>query len=289
MPLPSSNTAKPMVQPQIAAVTRKRASIPQPGGTGFPHYSPYSIAKEHRDGRKMDRMDMARLAEAHAATVPVAGMGRRGSSASTGSSGSAGTGGTISSNASFPQPDPVSQRQLLQTIAIGSSLGVAEGLPPALATDEGSAKDGKLGKKPFLACEFCRHRKIACGKGPTIPPEIVVPPGPRTCNQCFRRGLECQFPEASRRGLRHGKPSRRVIYGENNEYRIVDPEEEDYDDDDEDDYLYEDEEPEAKGKGKGKAKVPARPWSPIRFVPAVDTEILKELSKKGVIERGGYA
>lgn len=289
MSLPSLNATKLAVQQQIAAARKRGVSMPQPGGTGAQHYSPYMVAKEQRDGRKMD---VARLAELHAATVSAAVMARRGSSAPTGSPGSTGTGtgGLISSTALFPPPVLASQHQLPQTIAIGSSLGGAntvEESPPSLGADDGYGKDGKLGKKPFLACEFCRHRKIACGKGPTLPPHIVLPPGPRTCNQCFRRGLECQFPEASRRGLRHGKPSRRVIYGENNEYRIVDPDDEDYEDD-EDDYLDEDEEVEAKGKGKGKAKVPARPWSPIRFVPAVDTEILKELSKSGVIERGGY-
>lgn len=288
MSIQGSNTAKIALQQQIAAAARKRGvSIPPLVGASVQHYSPYMVAKEQRDGRKMD---IARLAEMHAATVSAAGMGRRGSSSSTGSSGSAGAGGLMSSTALFPPSVLVPQHQLPQTIAIGSGLGgsgILEESPQSLGADDGLGKDAKLGKKPFLACEFCRHRKIACGKGPTLPPEIVLPPGPRTCNQCFRRGLECQFPEASRRGLRHGKPSRRVIYGANNEYRIVDPEEEDYDDD-EDDYYDEVEEVDTKGKGKGKMKVPARPWSPIRFVPAVDTEILKELSKKGVIERGGY-
>ncbi|KAF9497941.1 hypothetical protein BDN71DRAFT_1342993, partial [Pleurotus eryngii] len=50
-------------------------------------------------------------------------------------------------------------------------------------------------KKPPLACLFCRGRKIACG-----------PPMPgskdRTCNQCQRRSLKCEYPLESRRGMR---------------------------------------------------------------------------------------
>ncbi|KIP01619.1 hypothetical protein PHLGIDRAFT_38235 [Phlebiopsis gigantea 11061_1 CR5-6] len=51
-------------------------------------------------------------------------------------------------------------------------------------------------KKPLtLACFFCRKRKIACGS-----PQ----PGrkDRTCNQCARRNLRCEYPVNSRRGTR---------------------------------------------------------------------------------------
>ncbi|EKM54874.1 uncharacterized protein PHACADRAFT_259035 [Phanerochaete carnosa HHB-10118-sp] len=51
-------------------------------------------------------------------------------------------------------------------------------------------------KKPLtLACFFCRKRKIACGS---------PPPGKkdRTCNQCARRNLRCEYPVNSRRGTR---------------------------------------------------------------------------------------
>jgi len=52
-----------------------------------------------------------------------------------------------------------------------------------------------LDKKPALACLFCRGRKIACG-----PPQ----PGSKdkTCNQCARRHLKCEYPLESRRGMR---------------------------------------------------------------------------------------
>ncbi|TFK44666.1 hypothetical protein BDQ12DRAFT_29583 [Crucibulum laeve] len=55
-------------------------------------------------------------------------------------------------------------------------------------------------KKPPLACLFCRGRKIACG-----------PPAPgsdeKTCNQCQRRSLKCEYPLESRRGMRKKKDS----------------------------------------------------------------------------------
>ncbi|KAF9049712.1 hypothetical protein BJ165DRAFT_1401584 [Panaeolus papilionaceus] len=55
-----------------------------------------------------------------------------------------------------------------------------------------------LEKKPPLACLFCRGRKIACG-----PP---LPGSPdRTCNQCQRRSLQCEYPSESRRGMRKKK------------------------------------------------------------------------------------
>ncbi|KAG6830160.1 hypothetical protein H0H92_001889 [Tricholoma furcatifolium] len=52
-----------------------------------------------------------------------------------------------------------------------------------------------IAKKPPLACHFCRGRKIACG-----PPD----PGSsdRSCNQCQRRSIKCEYPAESRRGMR---------------------------------------------------------------------------------------
>ncbi|EIW79175.1 hypothetical protein CONPUDRAFT_74671 [Coniophora puteana RWD-64-598 SS2] len=48
-------------------------------------------------------------------------------------------------------------------------------------------------KKQALACLFCRERKIACGRPPADSPD-------RTCNQCARRRLKCDYPTESRRG-----------------------------------------------------------------------------------------
>ncbi|KAK0464967.1 uncharacterized protein EV420DRAFT_1475234 [Desarmillaria tabescens] len=53
-------------------------------------------------------------------------------------------------------------------------------------------------RKPPLACFFCRGRKIACGA-----PEPDNPD--RTCNQCHRRSLKCEYPKESRRGMRKKK------------------------------------------------------------------------------------
>jgi hypothetical protein len=52
-----------------------------------------------------------------------------------------------------------------------------------------------LDKKPALACLFCRGRKIACG-----PPQAGSKD--KTCNQCARRHLKCEYPSESRRGMR---------------------------------------------------------------------------------------
>lgn len=52
-----------------------------------------------------------------------------------------------------------------------------------------------MDKKPALACLFCRGRKIACG--PPVPGSKD-----KTCNQCARRHLKCEYPLESRRGMR---------------------------------------------------------------------------------------
>ncbi|KAI6025397.1 hypothetical protein PISMIDRAFT_16314 [Pisolithus microcarpus 441] len=56
------------------------------------------------------------------------------------------------------------------------------------------------GKKPALACLFCRKRKIACG--PPLPGTI------KTCSQCARRCLKCEYPLESRRGMHMKRRSR---------------------------------------------------------------------------------
>ncbi|KAF9076128.1 hypothetical protein BDP27DRAFT_1398410 [Rhodocollybia butyracea] len=53
-------------------------------------------------------------------------------------------------------------------------------------------------KSLALACFFCRGRKIACG--PQDPNSAD-----RTCNQCHRRSLKCEYPTESRRGMRKKK------------------------------------------------------------------------------------
>ncbi|KAJ3750588.1 hypothetical protein DFH05DRAFT_1518729 [Lentinula detonsa] len=53
-------------------------------------------------------------------------------------------------------------------------------------------------KSLALACFFCRGRKIACG--PQDPNSAD-----RTCNQCRRRSLVCEYPTESRRGMRKRK------------------------------------------------------------------------------------
>ncbi|KAG8901788.1 hypothetical protein FRB99_005105 [Tulasnella sp. 403] len=110
-------------------------------------------------------------------------------------------------------------------------------------------------KKPFLACGFCRQRKIACGQRPPHPRDHELPDGPRTCNQCLRRHILCLYPTESRRGLRKGKPSRRIVYRDGEEITIIDEE----DDDDEPDNNC------ATGSKRKK-----RGQGPMEWVPAVD-------------------
>ncbi|KAG8953553.1 hypothetical protein FRC03_011738, partial [Tulasnella sp. 419] len=49
-------------------------------------------------------------------------------------------------------------------------------------------------EKPFLPCEFCRKCELACGQAPVWENADQLPPGPITCNRCFKRGLECFYP-----------------------------------------------------------------------------------------------
>jgi len=66
--------------------------------------------------------------------------------------------------------------------------------------DEGSPPRGRRGKKqpkkePFLACYFCRGRKIACHPKNDGGED-------KTCTQCAKRRLHCKYPHISRRGQR---------------------------------------------------------------------------------------
>ncbi|KAH8996516.1 hypothetical protein EDB86DRAFT_1009092 [Lactarius hatsudake] len=66
--------------------------------------------------------------------------------------------------------------------------------------DDDSSRRGRRGKKqpkkePFLACFFCRGRKIACHPKNDGGED-------RTCTQCAKRRLECKYPQTSRRGQR---------------------------------------------------------------------------------------
>ncbi|ETW75597.1 hypothetical protein HETIRDRAFT_144838 [Heterobasidion irregulare TC 32-1] len=65
----------------------------------------------------------------------------------------------------------------------------------ASGSESGAQAQDTKKKQPFLACFFCRGRKIACGPPP---PESAD----RTCNQCARRQLICNYPLTSRRGQR---------------------------------------------------------------------------------------
>ncbi|KAI0783184.1 hypothetical protein C8Q75DRAFT_726413 [Abortiporus biennis] len=92
-------------------------------------------------------------------------------------------------------PFPAGEAKPGQAIFKLNSVGVVNGN----GGDGGSGGGKEEKKKPVMACLFCRERKIACG-----PP----PPGSkdRTCNQCTRRGLECEYPKESRRGLHKRGP-----------------------------------------------------------------------------------
>ncbi|KAJ3754432.1 hypothetical protein EV360DRAFT_86855 [Lentinula raphanica] len=68
--------------------------------------------------------------------------------------------------------------------------------PKVLKSRPASSQNDK--KSLALACFFCRGRKIACG--PQDPNSAD-----RTCNQCRRRSLKCEYPTESRRGMRKRK------------------------------------------------------------------------------------
>ncbi|KAJ3490032.1 hypothetical protein NLI96_g1697 [Meripilus lineatus] len=89
----------------------------------------------------------------------------------------------------IPVPDAESKPgQAVFKLTPSTIPGVTSGIP---GVGGATGKEGK--KKPIMACLFCRERKIACG------PPAPGSANPR-CNQCVRRGLECEYPKESRRG-----------------------------------------------------------------------------------------
>ncbi|KAG8953599.1 hypothetical protein FRC03_011689 [Tulasnella sp. 419] len=74
--------------------------------------------------------------------------------------------------------------------------------------------DKKDQNKVLTACGFCRFHRIGCRCGPAWENDDQLPPGPRTCDNCFSRCLECFYPTTYHRGSRKGVPTRKIVYGE---------------------------------------------------------------------------
>ncbi|KAI0047911.1 hypothetical protein FA95DRAFT_1558570 [Auriscalpium vulgare] len=72
--------------------------------------------------------------------------------------------------------------------------------PPAAAEDDRRLRRKVIRPIQSMACLFCRARKIACG------PSNLTQAYEKTCGQCARRGLVCEYPKESRRGLRLDAP-----------------------------------------------------------------------------------
>ncbi|KAG8972595.1 hypothetical protein FRB90_010178, partial [Tulasnella sp. 427] len=112
-------------------------------------------------------------------------------------------------------------------------------------------------KKPFLACAFCRQRKIACGQRAPHPRDHELPEGPRTCNQCARRGLVCSYPNESRRGIRKAKPVAKIIVHPDGTEETI--------------YVEEEEEEVDEKSGKNRKK---KGRGPIEWIIAVDAWLI---------------
>jgi len=98
-----------------------------------------------------------------------------------------------------PSSAPIRLGSQPRLITRGKTLTSDESFPPTthvtalrpLVPVKKAGNDGR--KQPSLACFFCRERKIACGR----PAEGSKD---RTCNQCVRRSLPCDYPTESMRG-----------------------------------------------------------------------------------------
>ncbi|KAG8999905.1 hypothetical protein FRB90_011920, partial [Tulasnella sp. 427] len=112
-------------------------------------------------------------------------------------------------------------------------------------------------RKPFLACAFCRQRKIACIQRAPHPRDHELPEGPRTCKQCARRLLVCSHPNESRRGIRKAKPvAKSIVHPDGTEETI---------------YVEEEEEEVDEKSGKNRWK---KGRGPIEWIPAVDAWLI---------------
>ncbi|KAG9014553.1 hypothetical protein FRB93_013678 [Tulasnella sp. JGI-2019a] len=141
-------------------------------------------------------------------------------------------------------------------------------------TEADDALQALLDKKPFLACEFCRHRKIACGQRDPHARDGELGDGPRTCNQCARRGLLCCYPGESRRGMRHGRASRRVSYKDGSNIVFTPGSEDECSSEEEE----EEEEPQP-GPSNGRKKQPkkkkkSKKKKPMEWIIAVDAHFI---------------
>ena len=80
-----------------------------------------------------------------------------------------------------PQTIKFSSPDVIESRSKPSSKGAKAGHSVKVASSSRSVQlDASGEKKPFLACKFCRQRKIACGAGPHAD-NTDLPPGPRTC------------------------------------------------------------------------------------------------------------
>ncbi|KAG9017227.1 hypothetical protein FRB90_001286 [Tulasnella sp. 427] len=107
-------------------------------------------------------------------------------------------------------------------------------------------------RKPFLACAFCRQRKLL------ILANHERPEGPRTCKQCARRGGRlCSYPNESRRGIRQPKPVAKIIVHPDGTEETI--------------YVEEEEEEVDEKSGKNRWK---KGRGPIEWIPAVDAWLI---------------
>ncbi|KXN90630.1 hypothetical protein AN958_03870 [Leucoagaricus sp. SymC.cos] len=113
-----------------------------------------------------------------------------------------------STNMAWTPSPPTATSSMVMHSSVGAgtflhTAGTPQAPAPVIVPQSSSppALSGKRNpeKKPALACVFCRGRKIACG------PPSKDGDG-KTCNQCERRSLRCEYPTESRRGMRK-KPS----------------------------------------------------------------------------------
>ncbi|KAG8992805.1 hypothetical protein FRB90_000896 [Tulasnella sp. 427] len=150
--------------------------------------------------------------------------------------------------------------KLLQHQTIGFSNPGDEGKDLAAerrAADAAAAAVIFADKKPFSACAFCKQRKIACGQRVPHARDHELPEGPRTCNQCARRGFICSYPHESRRGIRKAKPVAKIIVHEDGTEETV--------------YVKKGEEEVDEKSGKNRKK---KGTGPIEWIIAVDAWLI---------------